>query len=251
MLFSSTVRVSRVVVLLAVAAAAGVSCRSAPSGAGGSGGSAVTAAPSTANYITSSPEAFRRRLPAPPQPGGAQELCEMQAILIAQAEVTTATRERVKVEESLAPAVFGGAAGRTLDQAGAPLTLAILSKALADTRTVSNQVKSAWMRPRPSTTERRITPLVELPTNSSYPSGHATLAVVWAGILAELAPDRRAELEQRARLVAWDRVVAGVHYPSDVAAGMVLGEAMVREMLGNEVLRRELDAARAEWSARP
>lgn len=224
-------------------------CQSGRTPSSTSGVSNAAGASVSTNYIRSTPESFRRLLSPPPEAGDPQERCEMEAILIAQAEVTPATRDRVKIEESLSPSVFDAAAGLAISKAATPLTFGVLTRAQADVRVVSNEAKAWWTRARPSTREPRIAPLVEVPTNSGYPSGHATLAVVWSGLLAELAPPRREDLERRARLVAWDRVIAGVHYPSDVAAGAVLGEAMVREMLRSPELQRELAAARAEWPA--
>ena len=60
-------------------------------------------------------------------------------------------------------------------------------------------------------------------TSAAYPSGHATHGMVYAMILAEIAPEQRPALLQRGREIGWNRVIAGVHYPSDIAAGRVLG----------------------------
>jgi membrane-associated phospholipid phosphatase len=42
-------------------------------------------------------------------------------------------------------------------------------------------------------------------------------------------------------------VIAGVHYPRDVAAGQRLGEALARRLLADPGFRAALEAARAEW----
>jgi membrane-associated phospholipid phosphatase len=49
-----------------------------------------------------------------------------------------------------------------------------------------------------------------------------------------------------------DRVIAGVHYPTDVTAGMALGNAIADALLKNEKFRAELEMIRkAEWSPQP
>jgi acid phosphatase (class A) len=91
---------------------------------------------------------------------------------------------------------------------------------------------------------------VEREESFSYPSGHATRGVLAARVLAELAPARRAELLRLGEQVGYDRVVGGVHYPSDVLAGQRLGAALADELLARPELAAELAAVRAaEWTA--
>ncbi|AIE61686.1 phosphatase PAP2 family protein [Bacillus methanolicus] len=79
---------------------------------------------------------------------------------------------------------------------------------------------------------RRIRPYLALPDakvygylfkDPSFPSGHSTaifsVVVPYCVYIPELAPF----LLPLAVLVAFSRVVLGVHYPSDVAAGAILG----------------------------
>src|SRR5262249_51158711 len=68
-------------------------------------------------------------------------------------------------------------------------------------------------------------PLAEAKTSNSasYPSGHTTYGTVIGVVLAEMASEKRAELLARAADYGMSREVAGVHFPSDVEAGKVLG----------------------------
>jgi acid phosphatase (class A) len=85
----------------------------------------------------------------------------------------------------------------------------------------------------------------------SYPSGHATRGTLLARILAELAPERREALLRVGHQIGYDRVVGGVHYPSDVLAGDRLGDAVADALLADPDFRRQLeDVRRAEWSRR-
>jgi len=52
---------------------------------------------------------------------------------------------------------------------------------------------------------------------------------------------------ERARQIGWDRVIAGVHYPSDIAAGRVLGLAIGEDMLASPDFKAELAKVKANW----
>lgn len=61
------------------------------------------------------------------------------------------------------------------------------------------------------------------PHSYSFPSGHAATAFAAAWILAARFPRWRWPLLALASLVALSRVVLGAHWPSDIAAGALIG----------------------------
>jgi membrane-associated phospholipid phosphatase len=85
-------------------------------------------------------------------------------------------------------------------------------------------IKQAFRRARPV--------LEELPwlaptiTGHSYPSAHSTMAFAAAGTLSRALP--APPLYLAATAMALSRPYVGVHYPTDVLAGAVLGVAMGR-----------------------
>jgi len=95
---------------------------------------------------------------------------------------------------------------------------------------VEMRIKHALAVPRPMEFSSQITPMIQTPGHGSFPAGHATESFMLATILSALmqAGDKRYDRwdEQFARLAARisvNRVIAGVHFPIDLAAGLVLG----------------------------
>lgn len=89
----------------------------------------------------------------------------------------------------------------------------------------TNQVIShLWERPRPFTAHATLTHLLSAPSaDPSFPSDHAAVAMAIA--FAVLAFSRRAGFVflGAAALIGLSRIALGMHYPSDVLAGMVIG----------------------------
>ncbi|ANJ09121.1 MULTISPECIES: phosphatase PAP2 family protein [Streptomyces] len=86
---------------------------------------------------------------------------------------------------------------------------------------VSMAVKRVVRRPRPA----HVVPLVRTAGRHSFPSSHATSAAAAAVAFGALGVPAVRPL---AAAVCASRLVAGVHYPSDVAAGAALGALTAR-----------------------
>jgi acid phosphatase (class A) len=91
--------------------------------------------------------------------------------------------------------------------------------------------KTKFKRPRPYISHSQIKPCIELENSKSYPSGHTTLARVYGRILAVIYPERALQFMKRADEAALNRMIGGVHYPSDVAAGKELGDSIADDYL--------------------
>ena len=113
---------------------------------------------------------------------------------------------------------------------------------------VTGALKQQFARPRPYDAIPQVKPAVSRESSYSYPSGHSTWGMAEATLLAELQPERREAILDRGRQVGYDRVVGGVHYPSDVDAGQILGNAIAQAWLAEPAHRRRGELAKAEWN---
>jgi undecaprenyl-diphosphatase len=87
-------------------------------------------------------------------------------------------------------------------------------------------LKAAVGRPRPAEAIPGLETLIGGTVGASFPSGHAATSFAGAVFLGLLAPKAAPLLLALAVAVAFSRVYAGVHYPSDVLVGAALGAAV-------------------------
>jgi len=90
---------------------------------------------------------------------------------------------------------------------------------------VNGPLKFAWRRDRPPllVAGRAGEPLLPLPRTFSFPSGHSASAVAFTTGASLAMPALAPALVPMGGTVAYSRVHTGVHYPSDVAVGAVIG----------------------------
>lgn len=86
-------------------------------------------------------------------------------------------------------------------------------------------IKVILQRQRPLNDDPSLRPLVGVPSSKSFPSSHAAMSFVAAIVLTFFYPLLFVLFFGLASLMSWSRVYVGVHYPSDVLAGTVVGLA--------------------------
>jgi undecaprenyl-diphosphatase len=86
--------------------------------------------------------------------------------------------------------------------------------------------------PRPFEVDSTITVIDARPTTASFPSGHAAMAVAGALAGSRMLPGSAWVWVPLAVIVALSRIYIGVHWPSDVIAGVVIGLAVAWFVLG-------------------
>lgn len=91
---------------------------------------------------------------------------------------------------------------------------------------VYKALKGRTGRPRPFVRHREVRVGTAPLDRYSFPSGHTLHAVAFTAVAVWHYPALAAVLVPFAVLVALSRVALGLHYPSDVAAGALLGGAI-------------------------
>jgi undecaprenyl-diphosphatase len=113
-----------------------------------------------------------------------------------------------------------GAAGTLVSDAGARRAAWFRGVgAVAASYAVNTAIKFTIRRPRPRL--EGLPPLTSTVSTLSFPSAHATTSFCAARVYRGLVP--AAPLYALAVAYALSRLYLGVHYPSDVVAGAVLG----------------------------
>jgi membrane-associated phospholipid phosphatase len=130
-----------------------------------------------------------------------------------------------------------------------PATGDLFLRLEADSLTLVLRLKHHFNRVRPSYLDPEIRPCIEVPSHAAYPSGHSTMMHLYAYVLGELFPKQKASFEQAALAVAIRREIAGVHYPSDTAAGRQLAANMVTKLQSSSIYTRLLSQGRKEIAA--
>jgi membrane-associated phospholipid phosphatase len=120
--------------------------------------------------------------------------------------------------------------------------LALLSVAIYDATIAAWDSKYAYNRPRPSQLDPSLTPLIPNPESPSYPSEHAAVAGAASEVLAYLFPAQAEFYRTKAEEAARSRLLAGVHFRSDITAGLELGRAVAAKVI---------DRARTDGSNTP
>jgi membrane-associated phospholipid phosphatase len=102
----------------------------------------------------------------------------------------------------------------------------LLNAAIYDATIAAWDAKYAYSRPRPAVADTTLSTVIRTPDSPSYPDAHAVTAGAAATVLAYVFPDEAERFQALATEAADSRVMAGVAYPSDSAAGLELGEAV-------------------------
>lgn len=189
-------------------------------------------------------------LPPPPATSSTEARQDLQAVLAVQQSRTADEQSAAKADTERSVFRFADALGSTMQPASLPKTSAFFERVAKLDKAEVAEAKLYWRRPRPSVTSDQVHPLSkEKPDDWSYPSGHATFGYTTAVLLANMVPEKRAEIFARANLYAQHRVVMGAHFPSDVEAGRLAGAVIGAELLGKPDWQTDYQAARTELRA--
>jgi acid phosphatase (class A) len=183
--------------------------------------------------------------PLPDSPEQAADMAEVVAVYHAATsnDIATAYSEKKFDIFNFTPAIGDFFTGGKF-----PKTEAFFEKVQTDAAAVTDNAKDFYKRPRPYVTDPSLIN-GKLEKSFSYPSGHSTESMVLALVLADLFTDKHDAIIAKARSIGWHRVQTARHYPTDIYAGRVLAQAIVREMRNNPDYQKDFTEAKAEINA--
>jgi acid phosphatase (class A) len=175
-----------------------------------------------------SPSAIARTIGSYPSYGSVGEASDDKILLDFQATRTPeeCTSAGVQDNGSLRT-FFGGPTGPLTDAEVKSLESRFL-KAHAVLALNVEIAKRIYKRQRPYNRNKAIIPCIPLESSYSYPSGHTTMSRLYARILSKIYPKRAEAFMKAADLAARNRVLGGVHHPTDIEAGKKLGDKLAK-----------------------
>jgi acid phosphatase (class A) len=213
---------------------------------------------------------------SPPPDDGETRKRDLAAVRAAQQARTESQVLQAEASNSVTVFHFASVLGPGFATERLPLTTRFFQRVYRSALPPLSATKACWNRPRPFVVDPTLVPLERslastkvrttrpqaskpLPPDSpctpstgedaysySYPSGHATVGTMMAILLAEMVPERREALFAAGWKYGEARVIGGVHFPSDVEAGRILGTLLIGMMQGDVRFRADLHAARQE-----
>jgi acid phosphatase (class A) len=188
-----------------------------------------------------------RLLPPPPaadSPAGASDL---KAVLNVQDSRTVEDADAAKADAERSVFRFADAVGPGFRASSLPRTAAFFERVARFDKASVGVTKAYWRHPRPAVVSKAVHPLdFEMPGDWSYPSGHATFGYTAAVLLANMVPEHRTAIFERADIYAQHRIVMGAHFPSDIRAGQIAGTVIAAQLLADPAWRKDFDDVRAE-----
>ena len=228
-----------------------VAFAAAPSGA-------ENAAPPASDYLSSEHVDLQELLPPSPESGSAVQKSDIKAMLDIQRHRTAAQAARAREDGDVSVFRFADVLGPSFAKDKLPKLAAFFDGVRHSESGPVGTVKDYWHRPRPFEADAHIHPIPELKAgvankdgtyNASYPSGHSTFGATCAIILSEMVPEKRAALFARGWEFGENRVIGGVHYPTDVEAGRIDAAVLTYAMEQNPQFQKDFTDAKAELRA--
>jgi acid phosphatase (class A) len=203
-------------------------------------------------FLTSAQVNPAQLLPPPPADGSAATQAELAELHRIENSRTADDLARAKNDASTEDVTaFAAVMGSGFDLKGLPKTTKLFADVREEEKTAAKLAKDYFKRTRPYAADPSLKSCVDKSDapKTSYPSGHATMGYSMAIVLAALAPEKAQTIMARASEYAENRLVCGVHYRRDIAAGEALGTAVSVELMSVPAFKNEFEAARDELRA--
>jgi len=202
-----------------------------------------------AYYIPPSAVDLIHILPPPPAAGSQVQKDDLQAVLTAVKSRTDAEIKHVQEDDQRIVFRFADVLGPSFRSENLPFATQFFQHVYQDGNAATLAAKTYFKRQRPFVVDPDIKIIVVQAPDFSYPSNHATFAYEVGILLAMIVPEKAVAIFERAADYAHNRVVAGVHFPTDVEAGRISGSVIDSTFLRDAHFRADFERAKAEVRA--
>ena len=140
--------------------------------------------------------------------------------------------------------------GLAINERETPEIWKLVETSLATTDPMRKEPKAHYQRLRPFERYDETMPSHEenvLRGEGSFPSGHSLRGWTLTLLLAQIAPERAAEIYRRGHEFCESRVIVGAHWQSDVDAGRTFACVGFTMLQNNEAFLKQLKKAKEEY----
>jgi acid phosphatase (class A) len=203
---------------------------------------------SSLHYLKAGKPEAATLLAPPPLMDSAEQAADMDEVKTVYHAAGSNDMAAAYLEKKFTVFNFTPAVGEFFQSNNLPKTTAFFEKVQLDAETVTDLGKDFFKRPRPYVTDPSLAN-GKLEKSFSYPSGHSTESMVLALVLANLLPEKHDAIIAHARMMGWHRVQIARHYPTDIYAGRVLAQAIVKQFEKSDTFQKDFDETKAELTA--
>jgi len=191
-------------------------------------------------------QALSDTVPAPPAIDSKEDQADFATILDAQKDRTSGTIAESKRYQGFSYKLFDDIYGKELTADRVPKFHKLMKETLEITRVVNETAKNKYKRVRPYQEHPMQVHALFSVGGYSYPSGHSMGSFTLAVVLGAVFPEKAQAFLDRAAQIAQSRVDAGVHNPSDIKEGEILGKATGAAILASPAFQQDLAEVKSE-----
>lgn len=197
--------------------------------------------PSKPTYLTGTEKVWST-IPAKPALGSATDQADLKTTLALQVSRTEEQKKEALADKHYVITLMTDVIDPAF-KAKYVHVYGVLDQADKDCYFITTMLKNENARPRPYEQHPDVVHPLFTTGGLSYPSGHASGMELQARLLGTLFQAKSQDLLKRAQQIGDSRVIAGVHYPSDVKVGLELGDLIFTELEANSKFKDALAAA--------
>jgi acid phosphatase (class A) len=171
----------------------------------------------------------------PPAPGSPANLEDERVLRLYQANRTEAECKQAEYENTVNLNNLYGPETGVLSAEEVASVNSEAKKIINQVGLITAEFKFHFGRLRPYEDYAGLSPCISKPWDSygglkmSYPSSYASISTVLNVFLTKQFPAKAELIEKQSEQLCRDRVLGGVHHPSDIEAGLDLGRQIVKK----------------------